>query len=303
MKIGRLLFLILTITICLSAQRVCLAQNEAPNSSEPSNNENLLTGDDNENVNDSVVEDNVDGEKLTPEEMVELENFIKRFEKRLAETRDLSPLIKEFFVSEFAERLYKTGNDDFSSSNNISPEWSLLLLSPSLIHQIVQDELLNFYNQTFNMHYINILYCLTKISIEQTESEITNKMLFPPGVIKILKTDPYLAESLKDNGDSKVIEDLNDFRNATKTLEKAVKVAQARITETEPEKSELFQKNLDYIKNRMKITPKHYTCEGNCLDLAEGTIFVEASLSLPFRLSLIKVDGQFKILYMSIIAE
>lgn len=101
-----------------------------------------------------------DNKAITSDEKRRAQDFATRFIQRLRATRDLRPLLREFFVSD----LKKSGLADafWSRSVNLNiPEGA----------ELNEDELWEYYAVKFSVDYLSTLYVASKVPLESLDIE------------------------------------------------------------------------------------------------------------------------------------
>lgn len=137
---------------------------------------------------------------LTPQEIVEAHSIALKFSERLQETEgDIAPLIPEFFVSDFDERLRDDSCAFTDSHDNL-----FLYIADDAMRQLSDQDLRRLFVMVIDA------FCLTLKVIErydaepkpqldgQNEGDIAN--FYPLELIELVKADPTivsLSEELK----------------------------------------------------------------------------------------------------------
>ena len=137
---------------------------------------------------------------LTPDEEREARELAEDFIKRLEESEDVTPLLREFYVSDFAERLRDRMEEVFPLA--AKPEVAALMSS---------EEILRAYAASINciylasVHYTEILRRRASERAERgepkdsdAENDLTIEELIPPKLIKLIQSDPALAAMLAE---------------------------------------------------------------------------------------------------------
>src|SRR6266702_5386572 len=96
-----------------------------------------------------------DADKITPKESREANAFARKFLVRLLQTKDIKPLIREFFVKDFLQRVTSDEDadwGDFLRNDQVSPER--------------RSQLARFYIAEINWFYLNMLNLYSKSTID-----------------------------------------------------------------------------------------------------------------------------------------
>jgi hypothetical protein len=139
-------------------------------------------------------------EQLTPDEEREARAFVEEFLARFEKTQDVTPLLNEMFVSDFAERLQ---HDDIGS---LFP----LALDPEIAEQATPEEIRRVYAASLNCLHLGMRLFIAASQkrklekaqrkapeTEEEERDFTIEELIPPSVIKLIQSDPLLARLLE----------------------------------------------------------------------------------------------------------
>jgi hypothetical protein len=149
-------------------------------------------------VKQQETPDQAKEETLTPEEEREARALAKDFIERLEKSEDVTPLVKDLYVTDFAERL--RGDMD-----TVFP----LAATPEVAAQLSSDEILHAYAASINcvflgaVHYMEILRRHANERAKRGEPrnsdadlDVTIEELFPPKLIELIQSDPALAAML-----------------------------------------------------------------------------------------------------------
>lgn len=231
-------------------------------------------------------------EMLTPEERREAISLARRFVKRLGETRDIAPLIEEFFVSDF------------------SPRDSTLFLeevAPDAIDALSREELLRCYAAEFNLGYLILLYILS-IDRHALSNGTALEEIFPPELSEQIARDPEMASALgeaqsEETSQSETkprIRSVEQIRKTMSWMEKAVNLMQGYMTNNPPEQSPFFNENFKQASKDLKAFKPALLSDEDIADLLPAGILPAgarvAGIGIPFvALILTHSDGKLKI--------
>lgn len=141
------------------------------------------------------TQDQAKQEVLTPDEENEARALAEEFITRLEKSEDVTPLVKDLYVSGFTERLRDRMDGLFP-----------LAATPEVAAQMSSDEILRAYAAS-----INCIYLASRLYIEferkheqekaqrgdtaeqEEEPDPTIEELIPPSIIKLIESDPVLA--------------------------------------------------------------------------------------------------------------
>jgi hypothetical protein len=180
-------------------------------------------------------------ERLTPDEERETRELAARFVKRWEETEDLSPLINEFFVHDFAERLHYEPEALYFVEFK-EDEKSIFESSADLRRHYVA--MMDFLRLLIRLHEIHAPI----LNSEEGQDEPDLKYLLPPGIWDVFRSNPtmraIMSEELgeqaeghtegsnqgtEDRANPRAIKNLEELRSLTATLEQAVTILRAHV--------------------------------------------------------------------------
>jgi hypothetical protein len=234
-------------------------------------------------------------EKITAGERREAKRLARRFVKRLRETRDISPLITEFFV------------DDFSPQNCI-------LLSErddaELISQLSPEERLQCFTLEFNLVYLALLNLMATYPPD-SDSEPALEEYFPPDALEMIREDPQLAHwagvEMDDEELQPQIENPDQLRALLSTLEKVVRRMQEYMTQYPPEESPYFKENFRQEKADIEAFEPdlEIITEADCsLPVGARVVSINIPFFIPFfHLDLVASDDGLKVFRLRVLVD
>ncbi len=134
-------------------------------------------------------------ERLTPEEEREAHALAEEFFKRLEQAQDVTPLVKDLYVSDFAARMQQ---DDMGS-------FFPLAVTPEVAAEATPDEILRLYAASINVMYLSMrLYIAASLKQRQkprdeqasAKEDFAIEEIIPPAIINLIQSDPVLAKLL-----------------------------------------------------------------------------------------------------------
>jgi len=176
----------------------------------------------------SVVQEVSDATKITAEEKQEVLEVAERFVRRMQETNDLTPLIGEIFVADYAERLHQ------EAINN-----SLFLMSKSVAEQASREELARYSLALNNCGYVGGLL-LFRYKLAHAKEEDDNdggddedsiayfKKALPPDILELFKTNPILKGLFEDNTNEQTEEVAPDGQVEKSNADNGVQAQQSK---------------------------------------------------------------------------
>lgn len=231
-----------------------------------------------------VVDAQTDPDKITPEEARQANAFAHRFANRLLQTKDLKPLIEEFFVKDFDTRW---------------PDPPLELIRDDQIRPARQSMIRRYYTAEMNFWYLLFLYWNSTMSPREDDDDLFQ--YFPRDVrgafTRRLWDEMDKNESLFDVDKPPSDKDANEYFDKTlRALERAVPLLRKHAIRVNAGRTKAFRRNMrEAVKNIDIYKPWTYNCDLWCNGFPKNTRFIEVNIPY-FRLSLVKIDGQIKVL-------
>jgi len=216
-------------------------------------------------------------QRITSQENHEAHDLADRFIRRLRETRDLRPLLSEFFVA------------DVKTSGLTDPFWSRSVnLNVPAGANLTDRELWDFYAAKFTVDYLTMLNLASKTSLDSLDK------------LKPEELDRYTPQSIADY--SKTIRipereppphDLAMWIYSIKTH--TVSLLQEELTKRPPEETELFKTNLASFARHVN-EPKNPWGKPSVANVA-GPDMRLITMEIPFHVGLIlaRENAQLKI--------
>ena len=215
--------------------------------------------------------------KLTLKEKGEAQTLAARFIRRLRETRDLRPLMAEFFVTD----LRKSGLTD--------PFWgrSVNLDVPPGAN-LNDKELWDFYAVKFTDVYLSRLHLASKVplgSLNKLNSEDFER-LTPQTILDYSKTLTLPAREPPPRDQAQLIYSIKDHK---------VTLLQQELTHRPPEETATFKKNLASFTAQLK--DKRNSWRGSAAVTGDAPYFRFIRIEIPFGVGLVLVreHAQLKI--------
>lgn len=274
--------------------------------------------------------------KLTPEEEREVRNTVKAFKERLRETNDFEQIIDAMFVKDFSERLWAAPTNAlpwaFLDKAFIASAGRQELLRYYVASMNFNDLFVRL-SETAEAQ---------RAQSENNQDELPIDAILSPEVINVLLGDPTIGElaiELKKedenertketesnqpakNGDSTqaasatpqadgddakkadeigIIKSSPQLNGVSTTIEKANDVMRKRLASmlaNAPAKS--GGDNTNRRQDALEIFPT--TLDEDEYGYSKGTPVIEVTL-LPFSLTLVRIDGQLKILAATVYVD
>jgi hypothetical protein len=212
-------------------------------------------------------------ERLAPEEEREARALAEEFFKRLEQAQDVTPLVKELYVSDFVARMQQ---DDMGG---LFP----LAVTPEVAAEATPDETLRLYAASINVMYLSLrLYIAAYLKQRQKprdeqasvqEEKIAIEEIIPPAIIKLIQSDPVLARLLakelqQEAARNVPVQETDETNRATESTDiEAQNVEPQSFEDLVPFKTtermrhylSLTEQGLDLIREHLKTLPPELT--------------------------------------------
>ncbi len=223
-----------------------------------------------------------DTAKITPQENREANLLAHRFTTRLLQTKDVKPLIKEYFVRDFIQRLdYDSG---FLDKRQITPER--------------RPELPRFYVAETNWLYLLMLYQGSKTGLKDDDD-----VYFPPHVKRIIEKDPDTWKAMDEvKYFDTTAEATRYFDNALRLLEKTVPLLRREAIKIRAGHNATWRKTRSQMPNDRYYKPWASVCDSACYGFSKGTRMIGVEFPF-FDLTLIKINGRLRVLNFQFTAD
>jgi hypothetical protein len=260
--------------------------------------------------------------KLTPDEELEARLIAEQFTSRFEGEDDPLSIVDDLYIRDFNERLRLNVADRF-----IVPVDSELAL------QVKGDELRRYHIAALKFFYLYILmgrasylaqHPKGSLEPEDSEKEFDPVEVLPPRAVEVLKNDPAFAEMIlesskksaeasheqepqgaaeqinqKVEAEDQTIRDMKRLRGLVSVMEQAVSVMREHLQTLPPPKT--WQGLVDSMLTPGQepppdmLRPRALTLTREDMGFPAGTRLICVDVLL-FRMELVRVDGQLRIL-------
>lgn len=227
-------------------------------------------------------------DKITPAEYIEANEFSHTFADRLLKTKDIGPLLKDFFVQDFIEKMMDE-EDCFINKDQT------ILLRPAQRHKICVSG--------NNLIYLSGLFIFSRnvSSIDANNDDDPYKD-FPPSIRKFMvrilrkdfdgdfKPDPT-SQSLKARQREAVL-----FANKMSRLVDGINTGMRRdAVKIKAGENKYWVANLAKVDKSWHFNvPTAVKCDARCYGYPAGSRLIKVNVPF-FQLTLVKVDGRLRI--------
>lgn len=239
-----------------------------------------------------------DEPQVTKAEEQEARELAIQFTIRFGETRDLTPIVRDLYLSDFVER-YKKYKAKELNAGHVD-----LYFAPGLDYnsRLLTDgdskDWGRFYVAANNFLLFGFISALKTYSDETADVKATD--MYPSGVIKLLNKNPNLSNMIVRKGRSKAIGSVEEMRAATATLEQAETIMRERgkpLVIADKEELVRIIKEDEFFKPRLEVTDEGF------FGFPKGTRILVTRTPLGLQLMLTRDDSQLKIFWTEIIAD
>jgi hypothetical protein len=271
-----------------------------------------------------------DDKKLALEEEKEARELALSFVKRFHETGDIAPLMDEFFVADFAERLRTEQEDE------VPDELPTQYLEREVLRQASPKDLRRFFVTEFNLTSAIVGFVSVRDDerrakgVADDEGGSTLKNELPAEVVKRLEPDTTqifdgergercaharAGEATDCEGRIVKAEDCKPpIKNVAQMLKvtSAWEAAAAELRRRIPPLKSIFENEEKSVHDEVGdhydiYSPQVWAADRTYFGCTPGTrliyVAAQALLLLQFRFELIRVDGQLKILSVAAVID
>lgn len=233
-------------------------------------------------------------EQLTEIEKKQAREIATQFTSRFAETADLNLLVKDLYRSDFVERFKKDRSRDLAGGSALDLYFVPGLdYNSRLLTEASAEDWQRFYIAANNFLFFGFVSGIKNFSGGNKDFKSTD--LYPSAVIKLLDSNPNLANMIVRKGKGRAVSSVEEMQKATATLEQA-----AAITRKKQSGKPLGSINARELTRLMKedelFRPQLEIVKDESFGFPQGTRFVFINTPLLFRLILVESDGELKIL-------
>lgn len=246
------------------------------------------------------------GGGVTKEETAEAHSAASVFSKRLEETRDFAPVVREMYAEDFMSHYLKGQARWATGAVEGVPKIETFMLEgvPALHFKVslaarVEDEHWpRLYAASNDMMHFGFLAYLSKHRLGESDApgqsggDAEFLEAYPPEVFKVLDSNPVLANFLKSKGREVEVETAEDLRAVTETMEEAARLTRAAAR---PSSSPLLEENMRLLKSAESKTDVSLVENEEAFGYTKGTRLFRVFASAGYELFLLKEGGRMKV--------
>lgn len=236
--------------------------------------------------------------KITEAETQEAQDLAKKFTERFLETKDLAPLLSEFYFSDFIDRYKKfQSQKDRQSAKNLFV--SGLLFDSKVIAEGSSEEWKRFYISAHNFVLLPLVAMLKNAKDNPgREDDFDVVKFYSPSVVDLLNKNPNLADVIQKKGDYKPVATAEELRNATATLEKALAITRKKQSNSLVLK--IDDKKLTKIFEEDYFKPEIEFADDGEYNFPKDTHFIFIKTPIFMQLMLARDKDKLKIVYATL---
>ena len=234
----------------------------------------------------------------TEQEAREARELALVFTERLLKTRDLSSIVRELYVEDFMRRQLEElsvsrggGEPDDFMLDGIPA----LSFKRALLAHPEHEYWTRLYVAAHTFLHFGMLSALSKDGPPDV-SEQGVRAMYPPEAVRLLGTNPTLANFLVKRGDYVDVSTLEELRAVTETLEEAVRLTRAHLDKHLPLKLPKLEAALAELRREPQALPvEPFPVEGGFMGFPPGTRFTSVLTPIGLNLVAARHDGKLKI--------
>lgn len=246
---------------------------------------------------------------VTKEEERAARETAAAFTRRLIETHDFTPVVRELYAGDFMARYLKNELDAGPHSESVSfmlDGVPTLSFKEPLAVRGDSEYWPRLYVAAQTFLHFGFLSLLSRKSLKEAFGEQATfdpkDMLdvYPPEAVRVLDGNPTLANFLLKKGRPVDVKTIDDLRAVTVTLEEAVRLTRARLDERLAKGTHLAE-NLRMMEEASARTQVELLPAGaGFLGYPEGTRFFKVLTPVFYNLILVKDGGALKVVWASV---
>jgi len=232
-------------------------------------------------------------EQLTEIEKKQAREIAIQFTTRFVETSDINSLAKDLYRKDFVERFKKERSKELADRSVDLYFVPGLAYNSRLLTTASTEDWRRFYTAASNFLFFGFMSVMRSLS--GNSKDVKPADMYPSSVVKLLDSNPNLANMIVRKGHSKAVSTVEEMKEATTTLEKAAAIM--RKEQTGKASLRLKASELVRLINEDKLfSPQLQIVDKESFGFPQGTRLVFINTPLMFRLTLVKSDEALKIL-------
>ena len=228
-------------------------------------------------------------DRISADERREARRMAQTFSRRLLRTKDIAPLIDDYFVADFLDGYLKG-----SEAN-----W-LAFLDRDFAKQLTRAELRRYFIAELNWFYLGELYVFSKYSSSQIgKLDLSSpEKLYPADVLKVLLSDPSIKTTVESEAADEqelLVRTPDRFRSLLVNLERAARLLRKHAIRINAGRTPQYRETVSDWKARYELyEPSLWPCDERCFALPKGTRLIQVNVP-SIQLWFARVRGQLRI--------
>jgi hypothetical protein len=227
-------------------------------------------------------------QQLTDGDLQEARQLAIEFTTGFLRKTDLTPLVKELFISDFIER-YKSHKSKDLALNSSTDLYFVpgLDYNSRLLAEAGPEDWLRFYTAANNFVFFGFV---SGIKNSRNAADIKPTEMYPPSVIKLLATNETLANMIVRKGKSKAVSSVAEMHRATATLDQAGALMRQQWKGQSPVKID-EKEMIKAMQEDEFFKPILETVDDQFFGLDQGSRVIFINTPILFRLILVKANN------------
>ena len=223
--------------------------------------------------------------QITDKDEADALKLARRFSRRLKQTKDIKPLIPEFFAENFISKSLIGHDGDYFAA-----------MTTEVARNMDDKSLTRWYIAFFNWNYLSTIYFYSKSS-SVSDDQLPLRKALPADVWRVVRREPgfYLED---DKSESQYLKNIEQVRRNTETLERASLTLRKHVQKLENKPTPQLRESLADWGKRFGgfYDPDSFLCDKECYGLPTGTQYFDIMVFPAFDLRIARTGKQMKIL-------
>lgn len=233
-------------------------------------------------------------DKISVTESREALKLARTFSQRLQRTKDIAPLIDDYFAKDFMNGYVQDKDENW-----------FIFLQRDVATKVSRAELRRYFIAELNWLYLCELYVFSKRS-SRSEKDFLPEKIYPANVLKVFLSDTTMRATIEDKDfkESEImIGTVERFRSFVLKLEHATRLLRKHARRINAGRTPQYRETLSDWTNRHHLyDPWLTTCEQTCLTMPKGTGLIVINVP-SVQLQLAKVRGRMRIVSARFLLE
>lgn len=241
--------------------------------------------------------------RLTVAEKKQAREFTAQFAIRFSQTKNLAPLLKEFFSENFIETFKKEALKEATEEGiKDASAMSGFYIDARLLKELSSADWQNLCVSTNNFLLSTSTY-ISKTGLKHKGKNIDDdyiEKMFSPKLRNLFAQNPHLIDIINYQGNSKTISSIEELRLAVRTLEQGTEIfTSENEIELTYKETRILLRAYDSGHSKMRVE----IAEDGDYGIEKGTRLISLLAPNGYWLTLAKKDGNFKIVWAVPYAE